>query len=65
MSTIINRIHTRLVTLGNKPDKGAETVEVMLWVAVIIVAVGGVGLIFRNDLVTFFNGLVYDIGFTR
>jgi preprotein translocase subunit Sss1 len=65
MSTVINRIHTSLATLAKRPDRGAETVEVMLWVAVIIVVVGGVGLILRNDLVAFFNRLVYDIGFTR
>jgi multisubunit Na+/H+ antiporter MnhB subunit len=46
-------------------ERGAQTVDIMLWVAVMIVVVGAVGLIFRNSVVTFFNGLVYDIGFTR
>ncbi len=65
MFTINNRIRTGLAALAKHPDRGAQTVDIMLWVAVFIVVVGGVGLIFRNDLVTFFNGLVYDIGFTR
>jgi hypothetical protein len=44
-------------------DAGAQTVEIMLWVAAIIVIVGLVGAIFRDDLVAFFNSLTYSIGF--
>ena len=45
------------------PDRGAETVDKVLWIAVIIVVVGGVGLLFRDAITTFFNSLVFEIGF--
>jgi hypothetical protein len=65
MSTIARRVYLGLTALSRRPDKGAQTVDIMLWVAVMIVIVGAVGLIFRNSITTFFNSLVYDIGFTR
>jgi hypothetical protein len=44
-------------------DRGAETVDKVLWIAVTIVVVGGVGLLFRDAVIQFFNGLVFEIGF--
>jgi hypothetical protein len=63
--TILRTAAVRL-TLAAAPrrrDRGAHTVEIMLWVMVMIVVVGGVGSIFRTSIRDFFNGLVYDIGF--
>ena len=45
------------------PDRGAETVDKVLWIAVVIVVVGGVGLLFRDAITTFFNSLIFEIGF--
>jgi len=64
----VNHLVTRLVVaailaLRREPDRGAQTVDIMLWVAVMIVIVGAVGVIFRDDLKSFFNSLSYSIGF--
>jgi len=64
----VNQLITRLVirtalALRRQPDRGAQTVDIMLWVAVMIVIVGAVGVIFRDDLKSFFNSLSYSIGF--
>jgi hypothetical protein len=45
-------------------DRGAQTVDIMLWVAAFIVIVGAVGVILREDLKAFFNSISYSIGFT-
>ncbi|HET8659159.1 MAG TPA: hypothetical protein VFM55_09195 [Micromonosporaceae bacterium] len=65
----MNKLVTRLfvstiLALRREPDRGAQTVDIMLWVAVMIVIVGAVGVIFRDDLKTFFNNISYSIGFT-
>jgi len=65
----VNKLITRLfirtaLALRREPDRGAQTVDIMLWVAVMIVIVGAVGVIFRDDLKTFFNNISYSIGFT-
>lgn len=44
-------------------DRGAETVDKVLWMAVVIVVVGAVGLLFRDAITQAFNALVIDIGF--
>jgi hypothetical protein len=44
-------------------DRGSETVDKVLWVAVVIVVVGGIGLLFRDAVESFFNSLVFEIGF--
>jgi len=63
--TTLNRLSLRAaMALRRADDRGAQTVDIMLWVAVFIVIVGAVGLIFRNDLKAFFNSLSYTIGFT-
>ena len=65
MITTLNRLSLRAaMALRRADDRGAQTVDIMLWVAVFIVIVGAVGLIFRNDLKAFFNSLSYTIGFT-
>jgi hypothetical protein len=46
------------------PDRGAETVDKVLWVAVVIVVVGAVGLLFRDAITSYFNSLVIEIGFS-
>jgi hypothetical protein len=61
----INRLFIRgIVALRRGDDRGAQTVDIMLWVAVFIVIVGTVGVIFRDDLKGFFNSISYTIGFT-
>lgn len=44
-------------------DRGAETVDKVLWMAVVIVVVGAVGLLFRDAVTDAFNALVFEIGF--
>jgi hypothetical protein len=64
MIDTINRLRTHtILVLRRGGDRGAQTVDIMLWVAVFIVIVGAVGLIFRNDLQAFFHSLSYSIGF--
>lgn len=57
------RLADRLRQVRARRDDGAQTVEIMLWVAAVIVIVGAVGAIFRDDLVQFFNSIAYSIGF--
>jgi hypothetical protein len=44
------------------PDRGDESVNKVLWIAVTIVVVGVVGALFSDAVTTFFNSLVFDIG---
>jgi len=53
----------RWAQLAAQPDRGAETVDKVLWIAVVIVVVGAVGLLFRDAVVAFFNNMVFEIGF--
>jgi hypothetical protein len=53
-----------IVGLRQRPERGAQTVDIMLWIAVMIVIVGAVGAILRDDLQEFFNNISYTIGFT-
>lgn len=59
------RITSWWVWATTHPDRdlGAETVDKVLWIAVVIVVVGGVGLLFRNAVQDFFNSLIFEIGF--
>lgn len=50
------------VVLRAQSDRGAETVDTILWIAVAIVVVGAVGLLFRNAITKFFNSIVFTIG---
>lgn len=56
-------LYRRWAQLKAEPDRGAETVDKVLWIAVIIVVVGAVGLLFRDAVVDFFNNMVFEIGF--
>jgi Flp pilus assembly pilin Flp len=62
--TTVNRLFLRTVLALRRDDRGAQTVDIMLWVAAFIVIVGAVGVIFRDDLKGFFNSISYTIGFT-
>jgi hypothetical protein len=65
MHQVVARLLARgIVALRQRPERGAQTVDIMLWVAVMIVIVGAVGVIFRDDLKAFFNSISYTIGFT-
>jgi hypothetical protein len=44
-------------------DRGSETVDKVLWMAVTVVVVGIVGLLFRDAVTDAFNALVFEIGF--
>lgn len=57
------RLAAGLASIRTQSDRGAQTVDVMLWVGVFIAVVGIVGVIFRNDIRDFFNSLTYSIGF--
>ena len=60
---LIHRVTATAVRLRAGPDRGAQTVDIMLWVAVFIAIIGIVGAIFRDDVRDFFNSLSYSIGF--
>jgi hypothetical protein len=63
--TTVHRLFLRTVlALRRGDDRGAQTVDIMLWVAAFIVIVGAVGVIFRDDLKGFFHSISYTIGFT-
>ena len=64
MITTVNRLFLRTVLALRREDRGAQTVDIMLWVAAFIVIVGTVGAIFRDDLKGFFHSISYTIGFT-
>ena len=65
MITTLYRLFLRVVlALRRGGDRGAQTVDIMLWVAAFIVIVGTVGVIFRDDLTGFFHSISYTIGFT-
>jgi Flp pilus assembly pilin Flp len=64
MITTVRRLFQRTALTLRSDDRGAQTVEIMLWVAAFIVIVGAVGAIFRDDLKGFFNSISYTIGFT-
>ena len=66
MFATLNRLLLRgvLALRRTGDDRGAQTVDIMLWVAAFIVIVGAVGVIFRDDLKAFFNSISYSIGFT-
>jgi multisubunit Na+/H+ antiporter MnhB subunit len=59
----MRRLAVRLTVARRRPDRGAETIEVMMWVGVILAVVVIAGAIFRDDVRDYFNSLVYDIGF--
>jgi len=48
--------------LHEQPDAGMETADKILWAAVITIVVGGVGLIFKNKLEAFAEGLSVTLG---
>jgi hypothetical protein len=62
--TTVTRLFLRAVLALRRDDRGAQTVDIMLWVAAFIVIVGAVGVIFRDDLTGFFHSISYTIGFT-
>ncbi len=53
----------RLSFVRRRPDRGAQTVDIMMWVGVFLAVILIVGAAFRDDVRDFFNALVYDIGF--
>ncbi len=57
------RLAAGVAQMRAHPDRGVETVDIMLWVGVFIAVVGIVGVIFRDDIRDFFNSLQYSIGF--
>lgn len=61
--SISRRLNAAISQIRSEPDRGSQTVDVMLWVGVFIAVIGIVGIIFRNDIRDFFNNLTYSIGF--
>jgi hypothetical protein len=63
MGTGLRRWFTgRWQHLRTHPDRGDESVNKVLWIAVTIVVVGAIGALFSEAITTFFNSLVLDIG---
>ncbi|HZM79903.1 MAG TPA: hypothetical protein VFC19_29575 [Candidatus Limnocylindrales bacterium] len=57
------RIGSRLAAVRRHPERGAQTVDIMMWVGVFLAVILIVGATFRDDVRDFFNALRYDIGF--
>ena len=57
------RVAARLAAACRRPQRGAQTVDIMMWVGVFLAVILIVGAAFRDDVRDFFNDLVYDIGF--
>ena len=45
------------------PDAGMETVDKIMWAAVVVVVVSAVGLLFKNKVVAFMNSITISLGF--
>ena len=56
-------IAARFSAVRSRGERGAQTVDIMMWVGVFLAVILIVGAAFRDDVRDFFNGLVYDIGF--
>ena len=52
----------RLAHLRTHPDRGDESVNKVLWIAVTIVVVAAVGALFSDAVTQFFDSLVFEIG---
>jgi hypothetical protein len=59
---LIDWYATRLARLRTCPDRGDESVNKVLWIAVTIVVVAAVGALFSSAITEFFNSLIFDIG---
>jgi hypothetical protein len=62
LTRIRRQVAERWAWMRAHPDRGAETVDKVLWMAVTIVVVGAVGLLFRDAVTDAFNALVFEIG---
>ncbi|MGI5213352.1 hypothetical protein [Plantactinospora sp. CA-290183] len=62
---IIRLLAKGSAAIHTQPERGSQqTVEVLLWIGAVIVIVGTVGALLRDDLEAFFNNISYTIGFT-
>ena len=52
----------RLATLREHPDAGMETADKILWAAAMVIVAGGAGLLFKNKVTSFINGLTISLG---
>ncbi|HEX8629213.1 MAG TPA: hypothetical protein VF755_13700 [Catenuloplanes sp.] len=59
---IRTRVARSYAMLRAHPDRGVETVDMILWMAVTIVVVAAIGLLFKNAITNFFNSIVFSIG---
>ncbi|MCZ7375264.1 hypothetical protein [Micromonospora sp. WMMC250] len=67
MITVIRRLRANLAyglsAIRENPEHGAETVDTIMWIAIFIVVVGGIGMLFRDTVTQYWNSLVITIGF--
>lgn len=61
--SITTRVGSRLRRLRDQPDAGMETVDKIMWAAVVVVVVASVGLLFKTKVETFMNGITIALGF--
>ncbi|MFG3642489.1 hypothetical protein ACGF3C_19720 [Micromonospora sp. NPDC047762] len=65
--TMIHRLRANLAyglrAIRENPEHGAETVDTIMWIAIFIVVVGGIGMLFRDTVTQYWNSLVITIGF--
>ena len=62
-AALTTHLAERLRRLREQPDAGMETVDKIMWAAVIVAVVASVGLLFKNKVEAFMNGITISIGF--
>jgi hypothetical protein len=67
MTRLATRTHLavteRIRRMREEPDRGSDTVERIMWVAIIIIVVAAIGLIFKNKITAYANNLDINLGF--
>jgi hypothetical protein len=62
IATLRRRLTANWAALRAEPERGAETVDILMWVAVMVVIVGGLGALFSADITAFYHSIVFSIG---
>lgn len=61
-ATIAAHLTARLAALRENPDAGLETADKILWAAAVVIIASSAGLLFKNKIEGFINGLTISLG---